>query len=164
VRGTGYRKGRKGHPLPNIWRQWCDAKGHPCIVIEQDASGGSSLDVVVVDLAPLRSANLSGAVARCCALARDAGARQLAAGERALEAVPFDAIPVALPQSVEQVCVWPSVEGLRGGAADSCSSTHPDKTGMGAHTRETTLPATDAGRWRNRQRPAGAARAARPHA
>src|SRR5690348_9661925 len=23
VRGTGYRKGRKGHPLPNIYRQVC---------------------------------------------------------------------------------------------------------------------------------------------
>ena len=35
VRGTGYRKERKGNPLPNIFRQWCDAKEVPCIVIEQ---------------------------------------------------------------------------------------------------------------------------------
>lgn len=53
VRGTAYRKERKGHPLPNIFRQWCDANSLPCVIIEQDASGGS-LDVVVVDLSTLR--------------------------------------------------------------------------------------------------------------
>ena len=35
MRGTGYRRERKGNPLPNIFRQWCDAKEVPCIVIEQ---------------------------------------------------------------------------------------------------------------------------------
>lgn len=35
VRGTGYRRERKGNPLPNVFRQWCDAKAWPCIVIEQ---------------------------------------------------------------------------------------------------------------------------------
>jgi hypothetical protein len=42
VRGTGYRKGaggRKGNPLPNVYRQWCDAKATACIVIEQDMTG-----------------------------------------------------------------------------------------------------------------------------
>lgn len=57
VRGTAYRRERKGNPLPNIFRQWCDAKGWPCVVIEQDlalAGGGGGQDTVVVDLAPLR--------------------------------------------------------------------------------------------------------------
>lgn len=107
VRGTGYRKGRKGHPLPNIYRQWCDAKAQPCIVIEQDASGGS-IDVVVVDLAPLRSLSLSWAVQQCSSLAQAAGARQVPLSERPVGAVPFDAIPVGLSASVEQVgpCCW----------------------------------------------------------
>eukprot|EP00955_Chlamydomonas_euryale_P118485 366546-Chlamydomonas_euryale.AAC.18 len=35
VRGTGYRKERRGHPLPNVFRQWCDARELPCVVIEQ---------------------------------------------------------------------------------------------------------------------------------
>eukprot|EP00775_Hariotina_reticulata_P007501 gene7501-7711_t len=58
VRGTGYRKGRKGNPLPNIWRQWCDAKGMGCVVIEQDMTGAGG-DVVVADLAPLRLRQLA---------------------------------------------------------------------------------------------------------
>lgn len=32
VRGTGYRRERKGNPLPNSFRQWCDAKGMACVV------------------------------------------------------------------------------------------------------------------------------------
>lgn len=35
VRGTGYRKERKGYPLPNIYRQWCDAKAQVAVVLEQ---------------------------------------------------------------------------------------------------------------------------------
>eukprot|EP00798_Chlamydomonas_sp_ICE-L_P032562 gene32562-12480_t len=35
VRGTAYRKERKGHPLPNIFRQWCDANERACVVVEQ---------------------------------------------------------------------------------------------------------------------------------
>lgn len=58
VKGSGYRKARKGYPLPNIYRQWCDAKGTPCVVIEQALTGGEA-DVVVVDLTPLRLMDLS---------------------------------------------------------------------------------------------------------
>jgi hypothetical protein len=55
VRGAGARKAhaKHGHPLPNSFRQWADAKGLPCVVIEQDPSG-AGLDRVAVDLAPLR--------------------------------------------------------------------------------------------------------------
>lgn len=53
VRGTGYRRGRRGNPLPNVYRQWCDARGMACVVIEQDWTGGGQ-DVVVVDLSTLR--------------------------------------------------------------------------------------------------------------
>lgn len=82
--------------------QWCDAKGQPCIIIEQDATG-SNRDVVVVDLAPLRSNSLTWAVNSSLALAHAAGARRIDTAERPLHAVPFDAIPVELPASVEEV-------------------------------------------------------------
>lgn len=51
--GTGYRRGRKGSPLANIHRQWCDAREKPQIVLCK-ASGGRPLDNVIVDLSPLR--------------------------------------------------------------------------------------------------------------
>lgn len=54
VRGTAYRRFRHGNPLPNIWRQWCDAKGQLCVVVEQDKAGDSGQDGLVVDMAPLR--------------------------------------------------------------------------------------------------------------
>jgi hypothetical protein len=53
VRGTGFRRGRKGWPINNSFRQWCDAKEWPCCVIEQDLTGNGN-DVIVVDLATLR--------------------------------------------------------------------------------------------------------------
>ncbi len=102
VRGSGYRKGRKGHPLPNAYRQWCDARGWACVVVEQDASGGSGSDVVVVDLAPLRSTQLLPAVAAVERLAATVGAHRLGTADRSLEDVPFNTMPLALPHSVEQ--------------------------------------------------------------
>lgn len=89
-------------PAVCVSLQWCDAKGQPCIIIEQDASG-SNRDVVVVDLAPLRSSSLLWAVERSLGLADAAGARRIEPAERPLHAVPFDTIPVDLPLSVEQV-------------------------------------------------------------
>lgn len=56
--GTGYRRGRKGSPLGNVHRQWCDARGKPQIVLCK-ASGGRPLDNVIVDLSPLRLGALS---------------------------------------------------------------------------------------------------------
>lgn len=101
VRGTGYRKGRKGNPLPNIYRQWCDAKAQACIVIEQDMTG-SGLDTVVVDLAPLRMSNIQPAVQLCHDLAAAAAARHIPLQERPLDAVPFNVIAVQLPQTPQQ--------------------------------------------------------------
>ena len=53
LEGTGYRRGRKGSPLANIHRQWCDARAKPQIVLCK-ASGGRMLDNIIVDLSPLR--------------------------------------------------------------------------------------------------------------
>lgn len=53
LEGTGYRRGRKGSPLANIHRQWCDAREKPQIILCK-ASGGRPLDNVIVDLSPLR--------------------------------------------------------------------------------------------------------------
>ncbi|KAL4520968.1 hypothetical protein Ndes2526B_g00147 [Nannochloris sp. 'desiccata'] len=55
LKGSGYRAERKGAPLANIWRQFNDANGRPCIVIEQQGP----LDTVLLDLSPLRLLNNS---------------------------------------------------------------------------------------------------------
>lgn len=57
LKGSGYRRERKGSPLANIYRQWCDALGAPCVLLEQDATGDGK-DTVLVDLAPLRGSRL----------------------------------------------------------------------------------------------------------
>jgi hypothetical protein len=58
VAGTGYRRERKGSPLINIHRQWCDAREKPQVVLCKASSSGSPsaalLDDVIVDLSPLR--------------------------------------------------------------------------------------------------------------
>ena len=66
VKGSGYRRERKGSPLANIYRQWCDAMARPCIMIEQQpvpagfsVESGGALDIVLVDLSPLRNPRLA---------------------------------------------------------------------------------------------------------
>jgi|EP00624_Nannochloropsis_granulata_P003989 hypothetical protein len=53
LRGTGYRRERKGSPLANIHRQLCDALGRPCIEVHRGL-GTDASDEVVVDLSPYR--------------------------------------------------------------------------------------------------------------
>ncbi|KAK9832201.1 hypothetical protein WJX74_002645 [Apatococcus lobatus] len=74
TRGSGYRKERKGSPLANIFRQWCDAQARACIIVLQ-ASGSSIIDTVLVDLSTLRSANLTPLVDRYQEAAAEAGCR-----------------------------------------------------------------------------------------
>ncbi|GKY93683.1 hypothetical protein MPSEU_000335500 [Mayamaea pseudoterrestris] len=50
---TGIRRTRKGSPLVNIHRQWCDARAKPQIVLYK-ASNGQTLDILEVDFSPLR--------------------------------------------------------------------------------------------------------------
>ena len=51
--GGGNRRTRKGSPLKNIHRQWCDARDCPQILLYK-AVGGKAIDEVVIDLSPLR--------------------------------------------------------------------------------------------------------------
>lgn len=59
----GYRRERKGSPLVNIWRQWCDCHARPAVMIVKSINGGD-VDKIVVDLSTLReqSFELIGAV------------------------------------------------------------------------------------------------------
>ena len=50
VRGTGYRKNRKGSPVANTFRQRCDALAKICVVVEKR----SDSDRVVIDFSTLR--------------------------------------------------------------------------------------------------------------
>jgi len=58
MKGSGYRKERKGSPLANLFRQRCDALGQICILIEKYAD----LDKVVIDFSTLRVRDDNGAV------------------------------------------------------------------------------------------------------
>ena len=53
LEGTGYRRGRKGSPLANTHRQYCDSRCIPQVILMK-ASGGRMVDNVLVDLSPLR--------------------------------------------------------------------------------------------------------------
>jgi hypothetical protein len=54
--GSGYRRERKGSPLANSWRQYADAFGMPCVLVQNGGGEPPRPDVVVVDLSPLRDA------------------------------------------------------------------------------------------------------------
>ncbi|KAL6756072.1 hypothetical protein V8C86DRAFT_3136977 [Haematococcus lacustris] len=94
VRGSGYRKERKGHPLPNVWRQWCDANRRATVVVEQDTQGGP-LDCCCVDLASLRQqgAELAAARQTCLQLAAECGLQALQPDQRSAADVPFNILP-----------------------------------------------------------------------
>jgi hypothetical protein len=53
VRGTGYRKERKGSPLCNIYRQRCDAQEELCVIVKKNTVE----DTVVIDFSTLRVGN-----------------------------------------------------------------------------------------------------------
>ena len=53
LRGTGYRRERKGSPLANTWRQHSDANSWPAIMVLQGTDSGSP-NSVEIDLSPLR--------------------------------------------------------------------------------------------------------------
>ena len=48
--GSAWRKERRDAPLLNTWRNWCDAVALPSISVQK----GTDVDLVVVDLSPLR--------------------------------------------------------------------------------------------------------------
>jgi hypothetical protein len=76
LKGSGYRAERKGAPLANIWRQFNDANGRPCIVIEQQGP----LDTVLVDLSPLRVLDARLAKEAVSKVATELGVESLPAG------------------------------------------------------------------------------------
>ncbi|GIL52476.1 hypothetical protein Vafri_8342 [Volvox africanus] len=96
VRGTAYRKFRHGNPLPNIFRQWCDARGQVCVVVEQDLVGNRGMDRVVVDLAPLRLEDTAQVELLLLDMAAEAGLRQVDYSERPADALPFNILPPEL--------------------------------------------------------------------
>ncbi len=53
VRGTGYRKNRKGSPVVNTFRQRCDALAQICVIVEKR----SDSDRVAIDFSTLRVQN-----------------------------------------------------------------------------------------------------------
>jgi len=55
IHGSGWRKQRRGSPILNSWRNWCDARCHPAIVLHKSTSPESQQDSVVIDLSPLRT-------------------------------------------------------------------------------------------------------------
>jgi hypothetical protein len=59
LRGTGYRKERGDSPLANIYRNYCDALGVPCISIIRSLGRGELIDQVIVDFSPLRNVEQS---------------------------------------------------------------------------------------------------------
>lgn len=54
LKGTGYRKERKGSPLANIYRQYCDARDMLCVNVMLRQHAGQQGDVVLVDMTPKR--------------------------------------------------------------------------------------------------------------
>lgn len=50
---SGVRRARKGSPLINIHRQWCDARAKPQIIVYKTSNGRMG-DILVVDISPVR--------------------------------------------------------------------------------------------------------------
>ena len=68
IRGTAYRRRRKGSPVCNTFRQRCDALEQLCVVIEKDASNG---DRIKIDFSTLRVRDDTHHVLQICNLLND---------------------------------------------------------------------------------------------
>eukprot|EP00638_Chattonella_subsalsa_P016048 CAMPEP_0117829412 /NCGR_PEP_ID=MMETSP0949-20121206/7850_1 /TAXON_ID=44440 /ORGANISM="Chattonella subsalsa, Strain CCMP2191" /LENGTH=219 /DNA_ID=CAMNT_0005670157 /DNA_START=188 /DNA_END=848 /DNA_ORIENTATION=+ len=98
LRGTGYRRERGDSPLANIYRQWCDAKIKPCIVIERGI-GIDALDKVIVDVSTQRETKTCATIEKLkeCAERYDCTVTTVPptdpASESALEELPIWQLP-----------------------------------------------------------------------
>lgn len=70
IGGSGWRKQRRGAPLVNTYRNWCDARAVPAVYLFKNKDG---VDEVVLDLSPLRLPELFLEVATKCAGAAPGG-------------------------------------------------------------------------------------------
>lgn len=75
LRGTGYRRERKGSPLQNIFRQFCDAKAVACTSV-LTGQGSDTIDEVEIDFSPLRASRevMDSMSAQADAVAAELGA------------------------------------------------------------------------------------------
>ena len=87
LKGSGYRAERKGSPLANIYRQWCDASCIPCILIEQGL-GSNPDDTVLVDFSPLRRPEVSQVRSRTSSLSCLSDGRPTAADTASCSSTP----------------------------------------------------------------------------
>ena len=60
---SGWRSERRDAPLHNTYRSLCDARGQPAIVLHKQDGG---IDMLVVDISPLRTPHLFESIAQCC--------------------------------------------------------------------------------------------------
>lgn len=124
LRGTGYRRERKGSPLANIHRQLCDALGRPCIEVHRGL-GTDATDEVVVDLSPYRPVGpveLDAAWEVCVSLEKElmppteAAAPAAVASPTEAEGVPPAIAPAAVEvlagEGGEEVAALPALRAL----------------------------------------------------
>ena len=70
IGGSGWRKQRRGAPLVNTYRNWCDARAVPAVYLFKGKEG---VDEVVLDISPLRHPDKFLALATQCAAAAPGG-------------------------------------------------------------------------------------------
>ena len=118
LRGSGYRAGRKGAPLANIWRQWCDVAGLPAVALMR-GGGGDPRDTVVADFSTLR---LPRPLAAALASGRRPAAAAATAAETATASLPP---PPSLPEALSSLAREHGMRQLsEGEAASACPFTH----------------------------------------
>ena len=103
IKGTAYRRERRGSPLANIFRQWCDARGIATCLVSQQL-GDNDQATVIVDLSTLR--NTIHMASAACTLRTTAAAEGAAWLADPAAHVPFTCITDVSP---------PEIEGLGGG-------------------------------------------------
>ena len=91
VAGSAWRKERRDAPLLNTWRNWCDAVALPSISVQK----GTDVDLVVVDLSPLRRPDVLEVAAAVRALPTPCVSIEVGASEDIVEdeARPIHQIP-----------------------------------------------------------------------
>lgn len=111
LRGTGYRKERKGSPLNNIFRQFCDAKCTPFVCVEQGL-GIDGVDHVRVDLSPLRQKDIASTIQEIESLCAEAGATKVIENLLEEQSPLEDVLEIVDDEALANDVIWrlPAVE------------------------------------------------------
>ena len=131
--GSAWRKERRDAPLLNTWRNWCDAVALPSISVQK----GTDVDLVVVDLSPLRRPDVLEVAAAVRALPTPCASIEVGEAE---EIVEDEARPIHQLPRYELAWQAPAARGGEGPGEGPSRQVRPRRSRVGRKSAPRVKP------------------------